>query len=233
MLFDYGGTLDSGARHWFYVLYEGFVNSGVTLSEEDFRPAYVYAERALAKYPYISSTDTFFTLLYKKVLLETEYLEHHNICTFSSQLPRERVAEKVALYCNDFARRYVQSAKSLLMELQDRYKLVMVSNFYGNLTTILQSYGVSSIFPCVIESAVVGVRKPNPEIFNLAVQAANVAPDECVVIGDSYSKDIMPAHSIGCETVWFKGVEWESVQRDETIPTHVITSLGELRKWYL
>ena len=71
MLFDYGGTLDSGACHWFYVLYEGFLNSGVTLSEEDFRPAYVYAERALAKHCYINTTDTFFTLLYKKVLLET------------------------------------------------------------------------------------------------------------------------------------------------------------------
>ena len=232
MLFDYGGTLDSGARHWFYVLYEGFLNSGVTLSEEDFRPAYVCAERALAKHCYINTTDTFFTLLYKKVLLETEYLEHNKICTFQNSHPRTKVAEQVANFCNDFAREHVRSAIPLLMEFQKKYTLVMVSNFYGNLSAILQSFGVSDFFPTIIESAVVGVRKPSPDIFKLAVQAVNVRADECVVIGDSYTKDIMPANSIGCETVWFKGVEWESVERDETLPTHVISSLSELRQWY-
>ena len=118
------------------------------------------------------------------------------------------------------------------MEFQKKYTLVMVSNFYGNLSAILQSFGVSDFFPTIIESAVVGVRKPSPDIFKLAVQAVNVRADECVVIGDSYTKDIMPANSIGCETVWFKGVEWESVERDETLPTHIISSLSELRQWY-
>ena len=33
--------------------------------------------------------------------------------------------------------------------------------------------------------------------------------DECVVIGDSYTKDILPAQSIGCATIWLKGKGWE------------------------
>ena len=233
MLFDYGGTLNYLVRrHWFYVLYEGLTEQWGYFVREDFRPASVYAERALAKHCYINTTDTFFTLLYKKVLLETEYLEHNKICTFQNSHPRTKVAEQVANFCNGFARKPVRSAIPLLMELQKEYGLVMVSNFYGNLSAILQSFGVSDFFPTIIESAVVGVRKPSPDIFKLAVQAVNVRADECVVIGDSYTKDIMPANSIGCETVWFKGVEWESVMSDETFSTHIISSLSELRQWY-
>ena len=69
----------------------------------------------------------------------------------------------------------------------------------------LRSFGLSSYFEAVTESAVVGVRKPDSQIFNIAVKSMEVRSENVVVIGDSYTKDILPAHELGCHTVWLKG----------------------------
>ena len=84
-------------------------------------------------------------------------------------------------------------------------------------------------FKAVIESAVVGVRKPNPEIFRLGVDALEMKPQEVIVIGDSFDKDVVPASNLGCNTVWIKGVEWdEGKKHDESIPTRIIPSISLL-----
>ena len=66
--------------------------------------------------------------------------------------------------------------------------------------TVLEEFGLSHLFKDVIESAVAGVRKPDPEIFRLGVAALGLEPQETVMIGDSPDKDILPAQSIGCQT---------------------------------
>lgn len=231
-LFDYGGTLDTAARHWSYVLHEGFGKAGFFLKAEVFRPAYVYAERALARHPYIRPTDDFFSLLLKKVKLEVEYLVHHGALAATSYSEQAALAEHVALYCDEYARNMVRGTIPVLEQLAERYRLVMVSNFYGNLTKIVNSYGIAPYFETIVESAVVGVRKPDPVIYRMGIEAAGAAASECVVVGDSYSKDIVPGHTLGCETVWFKGEEWEDVVRDEKLPTHIITALPELLEYY-
>lgn len=48
------------------------------------------------------------------------------------------------------------------------------------------------------------------------------------MVGDSMSKDIVPARSLMCQTAWYKGEGWTDKAEDETIPTHVITSLEQL-----
>ena len=66
--------------------------------------------------------------------------------------------------------------------------MVLVSNFYGNINTILDDFKLK-FFDSVIESAVVGIRKPDPRIFQLGVDALKMPAERTVVIGDSYSKD--------------------------------------------
>ena len=104
LLFDYGGTLDSDARHWNYVLRDGFSQAALShpaLSQLDtniWRAAYVHGERALAQQPIILPEDNFATLLHKKVTLEVEHLCTEGGFHFSAQ-ERESVVDIVATYC--------------------------------------------------------------------------------------------------------------------------------------
>lgn len=116
----------------------------------------------------------------------------------------------------------------MLERLKRDFPLVLVSNFYGNIHTVLEEFGLAGMFSDVIESAVVGVRKPDPRIFILGVNALGVEPDEVVVVGDSFTKDIVPAKKAGCHAVWLKGEGWTDEPQDESLPDAVITELSQL-----
>jgi len=74
---------------------------------------------------------------------------------------------------------------------------------------VLKEFDIAHHFTDVVESAVVGVRKPDPAIFVLGVRSLGFDAAHIVVVGDSYSKDIVPAKETGCQTIWLKGKEWE------------------------
>ena len=46
LIFDYGGTLDTDGRHWAHVLWEGYCQAEIPVTNEQFRDAYVFGERA-------------------------------------------------------------------------------------------------------------------------------------------------------------------------------------------
>lgn len=65
---------------------------------------------------------------------------------------------------------------------------MLVSNFYGNIQTILKDFGLLDFFDEIIESSVVGVRKPDPAIYRLGVDAMGFVAKNVLVVGDSFSK---------------------------------------------
>ncbi len=226
-LFDYGGTLDTNARHWAHVLWDSYQNSRIPVSQTAFREAYVHGERTLAKSPIIMPEDDFHTLLVKKLELQTAYLRENGAWNVSES-ERHSAITNMANWCDTYVRNNIAQVRPVLDRLQEKHRFVLVSNFYGNLSTVLRAYGLSDYFPVIIESAVVGVRKPDPAIYRLGVEAADCPAEDCIVVGDSYKKDIIPAKAIGCRAVWFKGQEWEEQSFDETLPDAVITDFKQL-----
>lgn len=103
-----------------------------------------------------------------------------------------------------------------------------MSNFYGNINVVLDEFHLDGIFKDVIESAVVGVRKPDPEIFQLGIKALGLPPEDIVLVGDSFDKDILPGNSVGLKTVWLKGEQWDDRSYDETLPDKIITNFSQL-----
>lgn len=228
ILFDYGGTLDTDARHWSHVLWEGYTAAAVPVSEAQFRDAYVTGERALARTPIIQPADDFHTLLMKKVDIETAAL-----CAADAWHPteteRQAVICKVADYCDAYVRRNLETSRRVLDAVGQARRLVLVTNFYGNMHSVLRAYGLLDYFEAVVESAVVGVRKPDAAIYRLGLEAAQTHPVTTLVVGDSYGKDIVPAASLGCHTVWLRGQGWsDDEQQDESLPTAVVHHLAEL-----
>lgn len=226
IIFDYGGTLDTGARHWANVLWEGFCQASVPVSETQFREAYVFAERALAKAPIICPEDNFHTLLLKKTNIETEELVRQKYWS-PSETERMAAVKTISDYCYNYAVKTLDTSRKVLEQLKKQYKLVLVSNFYGNIETILKDFNLE-YFEDVIESAVVGVRKPDPEIYRMGVRATSFPAEEVVVVGDSYGKDIVPAKIVGCKAIWMKGESWAPENTDETLPDAIVENITQV-----
>ena len=226
-IFDYGGTLDTGGQHWGKVIWHAYERQQVPVSEADFRDAYVHGERTLGKNPIIKPDFTFKRTLEEKIRLQMEFLEGEKKLRskeLSSMEYQQAVVDDLyRLTCEETAR-----SREVLLELKKQYPMVLVSNFYGNIATVLKEFKLDGIFYTIIESAVVGVRKPDPKIFTLGVEALNMQPGEVIVVGDSMDKDIVPAGKAGCHTVWFKGEGWTNDPVDETNAERVITTLKQL-----
>lgn len=235
IIFDYGGTIDTNSLHWSEVLWEGYQHVGIPVSKEEFRTSYVFAERALAKHPYIKPDHNFLDLLTIKCDLETGDLMARD-AWIATEAERIQKSNAVASYCYEYVLRVLQVSRPVIAQLAERYPLVLVSNFYGNIETILTDFKLN-YFQEIVESAVVGVRKPDPQIFQLGVDALRritgktsdqLPASDILVVGDSFCKDIVPATTIGCQTVWIRGIGWGNEEIDESIPTHIIENIAEL-----
>ena len=227
IIFDYGGTIDSNGKHWAEVLWEAYEENQVPISKEDFRKAYVYAERYLATHYIIEPTDTFRELLKKKVDIQINNLIEEKKLLKDNKTSQYSLA--VSNHCYNFACSALQKAMPIIQKMSEKYPLVLVSNFYGNVESVLADFGIISYFKEIVESAVVGIRKPDPGIFSLGVKSLGFPPENIVVIGDSYSKDIAPATKIACKTIWLKGIGWEEEDSNHTANV-VISDFSELNE---
>ena len=224
-IFDYGGTLDTGGHHWGKVLWHVYERLAVPVSEACFREAYVYGERTLARQPIIRPDFTFRQTLEAKVGLQFDYLRQHASAgeALSSALADRLVGETYAQ-----TQAHTAHSREVLLRLKAQRPMVLVSNFYGNVGVVLREFGLDGIFQTIVESAVVGVRKPDPRIFTLGVEALGMPPGEVMVVGDSIDKDIVPARQAGCRTVWYEGEQWTDAPVDRSVPDMIITDLAEL-----
>lgn len=227
VIFDYGGTIDSRGVHWSEIIWDGYRQAGVPIDKPAFREAYVFAERELAKTRHILPEHNFFDLLLIKMRIELGRLSEERL--LPAGYPAEEKAAEIARYCYGKARESVEEARPTLEYVNRRLPMVLVSNFYGNVETVLADFDLRRYFKTIIESAVVGVRKPDPRIFALGVEALGLKPEEVLVVGDSYKKDILPAESIGCQVAWLKGKGWTDEEDAVTHPS-IIRKIEEIKK---
>ncbi len=222
LIFDFGGTLDTHGCHWGKMLWHAYQRQEVPVSEALFRDAYVYGERYLGSHKIIQPEMTFRQTL--QIKLETE-LKHLSSATRQSlEYYAEPLLDDLLLQ----VKKTMNISRKILTALYEKYPLVLVSNFYGNLQTILKEFSIHHLFKDIIESDVVGIRKPDPRIFQLGVDALRLRAEETIVVGDSISKDIIPSKEIGCRNIWIKGEGWTDTPSDENIPDAIITRLEGL-----
>jgi putative hydrolase of the HAD superfamily len=79
------------------------------------------------------------------------------------------------------------------------YKLAIVSNAEGQVEADAKRFGLAKYFDVIIDSHIVGVAKPDPRIFQIALERLGVGPDEVKFTGDIYSIDVEGARAAGIE----------------------------------
>lgn len=80
-------------------------------------------------------------------------------------------------------------------------RAAVISNSNGSVRAILDTLGLAGSLEFVIDSSEVGLEKPDPRIFRLALDRAEIRPEEAVYIGDLYSVDVVGARAAGMDAV--------------------------------
>jgi putative hydrolase of the HAD superfamily len=150
------------------------------------------AERSGVTNPSLSAEDSrkFWTFLYESLLAELG-LPDHGLS--------QRLFE---VFSSSSSYRLFDDVLEVLHELSARgYKLGLISNFERWLEEMLVELEVGHLFEWSVISGVVGVEKPDPEIYRIASEVAGVPPSRSVHVGDSYANDVRPAEAAGMRAV--------------------------------
>jgi putative hydrolase of the HAD superfamily len=90
--------------------------------------------------------------------------------------------------------------RETLARLRDAgFKTAIVSNAEGQVAGDAERFGLAEFFDTIIDSHVVGVAKPDPRIFQIALERLGVAPEQARFAGDIYSIDVLGARAAGIE----------------------------------
>jgi putative hydrolase of the HAD superfamily len=107
----------------------------------------------------------------------------------------------------------------------------IVSDWGSHLREVATELELDRYVEFVLPSGAVGVAKPNPAFFAMALESADVAPQDGLMVGDSYRADVRGAWAAGMDAVWLNRTEGVSITPDdEPVPTdvRVIRSLAEV-----
>jgi putative hydrolase of the HAD superfamily len=204
--FDYGGTLDLPGTHWFTFLWDlvqANFSQNIPVTKEMFWEAYVYGEQRL-EYAVMPPDAGLLETAMRKCGHEIDYLAEKGLLPDASEEGKRQTAWLFASCVTKTIQEgesYKESAE-VLAQLSKEYQVNVVSNYYGNLRAVLREAGFLPYITHAIDSTVAGVRKPDPKLWQLAIEASGFLPGEMLVVGDSMKNDILPAQSLGCATAW-------------------------------
>ena len=98
------------------------------------------------------------------------------------------------------------NAEQVVKYLANRYPLTIISNGFKEVQYYkFENSGLAPYFTHTLISEEVGINKPQPEIFTIALERNGISAAEAVMIGDSYSSDIAGAKAAGIDQVWIRG----------------------------
>lgn len=207
LLFDFGGTLD-GPTHWLDRFLASYRAAGVDISRIELDPAFDHATRTGYGATRIVARFGMTDLVRFLVGHQFEYLRKSGPEALRATLEdadasgRHRLVEAVT---NSFVRETsagLAHSREVVGPLKSRFKLGVVSNFYGNLDRVLEEAKLDRFFTAVADSSRLGIFKPEAGIFEAALKKIQCAPASVAMIGDSIGKDCAPARKLGMRTVW-------------------------------
>lgn len=228
---DAGFTLLSPRRTLADALSSVLAEDGHTVTHDDLRAAWEEADRWFWDQYHRPDNDTWsddsrieaYWRRYHALMIERLGLEAHREL-LDRILASQFAGEGWELYPD--AEPMLEAVRSL-----GDVRIGIVSDWGSNLRSIVAELGLDRYLDFVLPSGAVGVAKPNPAFYRLALERAAVAADDALMVGDSYRADVQGAWSAGMDAVWLHRDQGMSITpASEPIPTdvRVIRSLGEV-----
>lgn len=140
-----------------------------------------------------------------------------------------------ALCCDPAGGSPYPGAGELLSMLAARHRLGVIANQTLGAEERLKNWGLRDYFEIVCSSAELGVSKPDPRIFEIALGEAHAAPEDCFMLGDRLDNDVAPAKKLGMGTVWVRqgfGL-YQTAPSPEYEPDYAVENLAEAAGLFL
>ncbi len=227
---DAGFTLLTPRRTLAEALSGVLATDGRTISEDEMRAAWEEADRWFWDEYHRPGNDTWsddsrieaYWRTYHSVMLERLGAEAHD-----DVLDRILASQ----FAPDAWEPYPDTEPMLVAVREQGVRIGIVSDWGSNLRGILAELELDRYLDFVLPSGAVGVAKPNPAFYRMALEAGGAAPSEALMVGDSYRADVQGAWGAGMDALWLDRHEGASITPgDEPIPTDVrrIRSLDEV-----
>ncbi|HEY6757089.1 MAG TPA: HAD family hydrolase [Nitrososphaera sp.] len=97
--------------------------------------------------------------------------------------------------------RFFDDAKPTLQELSKYCQMGIIANQSEDITELIERTGFDRFFKVQAISSSVKIRKPDSEIFELAIKQAGRHAKDCIMVGDRLDTDICPANTLGMTTI--------------------------------
>jgi HAD superfamily hydrolase (TIGR01549 family) len=237
ILFDFGGTLDY-PRHWLDRFLAHYRAAGLELTRDQLDAGFDHATATAYHSTKLLSSYGLTELVDYLVRLQIEFLGRHGAPavreTIDAAAAGMRLLEIAGWITQSFvaeSREGFAIAREALGALDGRFRMGVVSNFYGNLENILAEAGLSGFFGAVADSSRLGFFKPDPGLFIAALEQLGAVPAETAMVGDSLDKDCRPARKLGMTTIWLRhdsGAPQPAGEHPDPFADFTIDALAEL-----
>jgi putative hydrolase of the HAD superfamily len=216
LLFDFGGTLDADGIPWkerFSRLWREEVGE---VAPEVFDRAFYDADDALVG-----------ALPAETELGETAGRVARGLAERLLPKGDAGAAGRIATRFVRDASTHLSASAALLKRLAGRYRLGIVSNFYGNLARVCRDAALAPHLSVAIDSARIGFRKPDARIFEAALEELATPPAQALFVGDSLPRDMAGARDIGMPHVWLSAGEGRACCAADPV-IHRLSELEEI-----
>lgn len=168
---------------------------------------------------------------YDKNLIEHSYIRQHRFPMVFRALGIDESAVQADLNAEylkllPYKPHLLESARDILDYLNGRYVMHIITNGFAEIQAIkMNSSAIAHYFVNVITSEKANAKKPDPRVFQYAMEISGTTAAESLMIGDNYEADILGAKSVGLDTLFYNP---EGIPADDK-PTYEIRHWNELR----
>jgi epoxide hydrolase-like predicted phosphatase len=107
-----------------------------------------------------------------------------------------------------------QEMVRFIRELRPRFKTALLSNASPYLCDLLEALGVVDLFDAIVVSALVGVQKPDPDIYHIVLERLELAPAQTLFV-DDFVENVEAARALGMQALHFcAGMDWRAALVD-------------------
>lgn len=123
----------------------------------------------------------------------------------------------------------IEGTIEVLNYLKPKYNLHIITNGFKEVQNKkIEASNIKQYFDVIVTSESVGVKKPNPKIFEFALKEANAKPEESIMVGDSFEADVLGSLAMKMQPIFYSEISKNELDTDKII---TINSLNEILRY--